>query len=126
MGGILSLDIQEIFDVPKYVFPAGMARIGYPQKIPDLSMRLPLEAVVHRNKYRLPSDDIIREWYSERESVWNILSDKPKKHLTEQGIYSIHQAIAVQKYSAEVAKEQSRGILVNLRNSRFVLGEKYR
>ena len=79
LGGIFSLDILEIFDDPKYVFPAGMARIGYPQKIPDLSMRLPLEAVVRRNKYRLPSDDIIREWYSERESVWNILSDKLKK-----------------------------------------------
>ena len=123
MGGILSMNIKEIFDVPEYVFPAGMVSLGYPEHIPDLTMRLPLEAVVHRNKYRLPSNDDLREGYSEREGVWGNVSEKLKERLTEQGIFSIPQAIAVQKYSAAVAKEQCKGIEANLRRSGLVLSD---
>ena len=108
------MNIKEIFDVPEYVFPAGMVSLGYPEELPSLSMRLPLEEVVHRNKYQLPSDDDIREWYREREGVWDTVSDKLKERLAAQEIFSIPQAIAAQNYSAEVSKEQSRGILANL------------
>jgi nitroreductase len=123
MGGILSVDIQEIFDAPEYIFPAGMVSMGYPEELPDLSIRLPLEAVLHRNTYQIPSDDDIRGWYQEREGVWETVSDKLKDRLSQQGIYSIPQAIAVQKYSAAVAEEQSKGLLDNLRKSRFILRE---
>jgi len=94
VGSILEMDVQKILGVPEYVFPAGMVCMGYPEDIPDLGMRLPLDAVVHRNTYKLPTDDDIADWYKERDNVWETVSDNVKKRLAEQDIHGIAQALA--------------------------------
>ena len=121
VGSILEMDVRKILGVPEYVFPAGMVCMGYPEETPDLSMRLPLEAVVHRNTYKLPTDDNIAEWYKERDNVWETVSDNVKKRLTEQDIHGIAQALAVQRYSDEVTDNRSKGIRENLKKSKFDL-----
>jgi nitroreductase len=121
VGSIFEMDVQKVLDVPEYVFPAGMVCMGYPEEIPDLSMRLPLEAVVHRNLYRLPTDDDIAEWYKERDNVWETVSDNIKQRLAEQDIHGIAQALAVQKFSDEITGKRSKGIRENLRKSQFDL-----
>lgn len=121
VGSILEMDVQKILGVPEYVFPAGMVCMGYPEEIPDLSMRLPLEAVVHRNTYHLPTDDDIAKWYKERDNVWETVSDNIKKRLAEQDINGIAQALAVQRYSVEVTDKRSKGIRANLKRSKFDL-----
>ena len=121
IGSILSADIQELFDTPEYVFPAGLVALGYPDESPDLSMRLPLEAVVHRNSYHKPTKEEVKAYYAERETVWEKVSDQLKERLSTQGIFSIPQAIAVQKFSDEVTSERSMGILDNLRKAGFKL-----
>jgi len=88
--------------------------LGYPEEIPDLSMGLALEAVLHHKKYQIPSADDIWEWDREREDVWDTASGKLKERLAIQEIFSISQANAVQKYSVEVAEGQRRWILDNL------------
>ncbi len=121
LGGGVELDIMKLFDAPRYVFPAGLVCMGYPRTIPDLSMRLPMDAVVHRNRYRMPSDNDINEWYRERDAVWETVSENRKQMLAEQGIAGIAQALSVQKFSPEVVERRSRGILNNLRQSGFDL-----
>lgn len=121
IGSILEINVQNILGVPEYVFPAGMVCMGYPEEVPDLSMRLPLEAVVHKNSYRLPTDDDIAEWYQERDNVWETVSDNVKERLAEQDIHGIAQALAVQRYSDEVTDKRSKGIRENLRKSKFDL-----
>jgi nitroreductase len=121
VGSILEMDVQKILGVPEYVFPAGMVCMGYPEEIPDLSMRLPLDAVVHRNTYKLPTDDDIAEWYKERDNVWETVSDNVKRRLAEQDIYGIAQALAAQRYSDEVTDKRSKGIRENLKKSKFDL-----
>jgi nitroreductase len=121
VGSILEMNIQEILKTPDHVFPAGMVCIGYPDQSPDLSMRLPLDAVVHKNIYRLPSDDEINEWYKERDAVWDTVSDTLKEKLKEQNIFGIAQALSVQRYSKEVVERRSKGILENLKRSGFIL-----
>lgn len=118
-GGILAQDIYELFDLPEYVFPAGMATIGYPAESPELSDRLPLRAVVHRNGYRIPSETDIGQYYEQRESLWYSLTDELKQSLAKQNIRSIPQAIAVQKYSEAIVNQVSEGILENLIKSGF-------
>lgn len=120
-GSILELDIQDILCAPKYVFPAGLVCIGYPDESSELSMRLPMDAVVHKNTYRIPRDEDIIKWYEERDNVWNTVSDKLKEKLKKQNIYGIAQALAVQKYSKEVIEKRSKGILENLKNAGFDL-----
>ena len=119
IGSVLEIDIQRILQTPEHVFPAGLVCVGYPDESPQLSMRLPLDAVVHKNSYRMPTDDNIVEWYKERDRVWETVSETVKKKLNEQGINGIAQSLAVRKYSKEVAEKRSKGILENLRKSKF-------
>jgi FMN reductase (NADPH) len=118
-GSILEFDIQEHFGTPEYVFPAGMISLGYPTEEPELSQRLPLEAVVHRNSYREFSDEEIKAFYHERERVWDRVSENRKSLLAEKGIHSIPQALAVQRFSDEITRQRSEGILRNLKRSKF-------
>jgi nitroreductase len=123
VGGILSFDVYEHLNVPEYVFPVGMVCIGYPDQTPDLSRRLPLEAVVHRNAYQHPPDEQLKAYYAEREDVWDTVSEDLKERLATQGIYSIPQALAVQRFSDQVTARRSEGILRNLRKAGFHLME---
>jgi nitroreductase len=121
-GGILSTDVQEFFGTPEYVFPAAMVTLGYPDEEPDLSVRLPLEVVVHRNDYRHFTDEEIRDLYREREErVWNTLSEDLKEKLAAKGIHSIPQGVTRRKFSKESFEVACAAIRENIRNSKFEL-----
>lgn len=121
LGSGVELDIQELFGAPEYVFPAGLVCLGYPDTESKLSMRLPLDAVVHRGRYHIPTDDDINEWYSERDRVWDTVPDARRASLAEQGIHGIAQALSVQKFSPEIVEKRSRGIRKILKKSGFDL-----
>ncbi len=121
LGSGVELDIQKLYGAPKLVFPSGLVCLGYPASDPKMSMRLPLDAVVHRNEYRMPSNDDIDEWYEKRDRVWDNVPEERKALLAEQGIEGIAQALSVQKFSHEIVEKRSRGILRNLRQSTFDL-----
>jgi hypothetical protein len=108
-------------NTPEYVFPAGMACIGHPDEDPELSMRLPLEAVMHRNTYQRFSDEQIKAFYRQREGVWDTVSAELKERLRQQGIHSIPQALAVQRFADQVTEKRSRGIVENVRRAGFNL-----
>jgi nitroreductase len=120
-GHILGVDVQTLFGTPEYVFPAGMVAIGYPDERPPLNTRLPLEAVLHRNHYQLPSYEDIRRWYAQCDAEWETLSDEQQARLAEQGIHNIAQRVAKEGCSAQVIGEKSADILQNLRRARFLL-----
>ncbi|HEY9124637.1 MAG TPA: nitroreductase family protein [Bacteroidales bacterium] len=61
--------IIDILNLPKGVVPVTTIVMGYPEVIPDLTDRLPLEAVVHYEKYQDYSDEKINELYSEKEAL---------------------------------------------------------
>lgn len=62
-------EISEILHLPEGVIPVMAVSAGYPaaENVP-LTDRLPLEAVVHRQVYREPSDDDIVGFWAEREA----------------------------------------------------------
>jgi hypothetical protein len=121
-GHILGVDVQTLFGTPTYVFPAGMVAIGYPDECPPLNTRLPLEAVVHRNKYQLPWDEDICCWYAQCDAEWDTLSNEQKAHLAKQGIHNIAQRVAKEGCSEQFIVQRSADIVRNLRRARFVLG----
>lgn len=59
--------IIEVLDLPRGVVPVTTVTLGYPDEIPDLTDRLPIEAVVHREKYHDYSDADIQDFYREKE-----------------------------------------------------------
>ena len=59
--------IVEILDLPELVVPVTCMVTGYPDEQPELTDRLPMNAIIHREKYRkfLPED--IDRIYNEKE-----------------------------------------------------------
>jgi FMN reductase (NADPH) len=119
IGSIQEMDVYSILKVPKYCFPAGLVCMGYPDQNKKLSMRLPLEAVVHKNEYRIPGDNDILDWYRERDAVWDRVSDERKEMQAKENIHGIALALAVQKFSKNVVEQRSKGIIENLERSGF-------
>lgn len=59
--------IIEILDLPRDVVPITTVTLGYPDEWPERTDRLPLEAVVHREKYRAYTESDIDRFYKEKE-----------------------------------------------------------
>jgi FMN reductase (NADPH) len=123
IGTVLSAHIAEVLGTPEYVFPAGMALIGYPDEEPDLRPRLPFDAVIHRNSYQVPTDDDIQRWYQEKNGEWNGLPEALRRVLETQGIHNTAQRVTLGHYTEEFIQQQSAGILRNVRDAGFEAGE---
>jgi hypothetical protein len=61
--------IIEILNLPEAVVPVASFPIGYPDEQPELSDRLPLEAVIHYERYSAFSKGDINILYNEKESM---------------------------------------------------------
>lgn len=60
--------IIEILNLPKGVVPVTTLVIGYPEETPELTDRLPLDAVIHHETYNDYNSQSINEFYKEKES----------------------------------------------------------
>ena len=61
--------ISEILDLPEQVVPVTTLVVGYPDEKPELTDRLPLEAVIHHEKYHDYDEVKINHLYEEKESL---------------------------------------------------------
>jgi nitroreductase len=78
MGSTLmaSDKIAQILKLPKLVFPVTSLVIGWPDESPARVERLPLEAVVHRERYEARSSEKIKSFYVDREAeAWDRLKN---------------------------------------------------
>ena len=86
-------DIARILDLPKGVIPLTTVVVGYPDEDPGLTDRLPLEAVVHYEKYTDYTAAEIDELWAEREE-----SDLTKRLLAENGLPNLAQVFTQRRY----------------------------
>ena len=125
IGGILSTDIEEALGAPEYVFPAGLVTLGYPDEEPDLKPRLPLEAVVCRNEYTIPTDDDIRDWYREGDEAWRerkkAWDDERRRVMDERGVTNRAQHWTIGHYTEEFITERSKDVARNIGRAGFRL-----
>lgn len=61
--------IIEILDIPKFVVPVASIVMGYPLDNPPITDRLPVNGIVHNEKYTDYSEDSINKIYAEKESL---------------------------------------------------------
>jgi nitroreductase len=61
--------IIDILELPRFVVPVTTLAMGYPAENPELTDRLPVEAVLHDEKYRNYSAQDIDRLYSDKESL---------------------------------------------------------
>jgi nitroreductase len=85
-------EIIELLALPKGVFPVTSLVMGYPAENPGLRDRLPLELIVHQEKYHRLSDEEIRAGHAEREEkAWARYNaiDSVRQKLAEAGITNV-------------------------------------
>lgn len=89
-------DIARILCLPKGVIPLTTIVLGYPDEQPELTDRLPLEAVVHYEKYTDYTAAEIDELWAEREE-----SEFTKKLLAENALPNLAQIFTLRRYRRE-------------------------
>ena len=87
-------EIIEVLNLPKLVVPITTITIGYPEITPELTDRLPLEAVVHYDKYNDFSNKEIDALYAEKEN-----SDFYKNFVAENNKETLAQVFTDIRYS---------------------------
>lgn len=110
--------IIELLALPEGVFPVTSLVIGYPAEDPTLRDRLPLEVIVHQEKYRRWSDEEIRKTHAEREQkAWAryTASQALRKKLEDAGITRVTDYYTSEfKYSKELHRRVSEMLLETL------------
>lgn len=86
-------EISQLLELPKGVIPLTTIVVGYPDESPELTDRLPLEAVVHYEKYTDYTAAEIDELWAEREE-----SALTKRLLEENNLPNLAQIFTQRRY----------------------------
>ena len=62
-------EIIEVLNLPKLTFPVTTVAIGYPEEIPELTDRIPIEGIIHNEKYEDYSKEQINQLYAFKENL---------------------------------------------------------
>lgn len=86
----------EILELPKGVVPVTAIIVGYAEEVPELTDRLPLNAVVFDEKYPEMTDDDIRQIFEQKDN-----SDLTKKLIEENKTENLAQIFTQKRYKKE-------------------------
>ena len=110
--------IIDLLELPQGVFPVTSLVIGYPAEDPSLRDRLPLEVIVHQEKYRRLSDEEIRETHAQREQkAWARYNaiESTRIKLQKAGITRVTDYYTSEfKYSKELHQRISKMLIETL------------
>lgn len=104
--------ISVLLDLPKGVIPLTTIVVGFPDEDPELTDRLPLDAVVHYEKYRNYTAAEIDELWAEREEsklTHQLLEENELPNLAQiftRNRYRKEDNLAISKSYFELLKEQ--------------------
>lgn len=111
--------IIELLDLPPGVFPVTSLTVGYPAEAPPLRDRLPLDVIVHRERYQRMSDEEIRAAHADREQkAWAryTANEELRAKLLEAGISRVTDYYTSEfKYSKELHQRVSEMLVETLK-----------
>ena len=107
-------EIIEALNLPKGVIPVTAISIGYADHEPGLTDRLPLEAIVHREKYTANTRERINEMYREKEALEN-----SAQFIAENGKENLAQVFTDVRYKKADNQYFSEKLLRTIREQGF-------
>lgn len=107
--------IIDILELPERVVPVTTLVVGYPESAPGLTDRLPLEAVVHFEKYHDYSATDIDRLYAEKEAL-----PLTAKLLEENGLETLAQIFTQKRYTKKDNELFSEKYLEVIRRQGFL------
>lgn len=106
--------IVEVLGLPEGVIPVTAAVLGYPAVVPPLTDRLPLEGVVHRERYRDYTPERIDRIWAAREA-----SDETAGLIRENGLPNLARIFTERRYKGDDNRLFSRKFFEVLRKQGF-------
>ncbi|HZL10964.1 MAG TPA: nitroreductase family protein [Prolixibacteraceae bacterium] len=88
-------EISKVLHLPAGVIPITTLTIGYPEQIPELTDRLPLDSVVHFEEYEDYSKERIAEIYQEKENL-----ESSQQFVKENGKENLAQVYTEVRYKS--------------------------
>ena len=98
--------LADFFELPKGVVPITTIVLGYPDENPPLTDRLPLEAIVHYERYKDYSEKDIDRLYLEKENL-----DLTQKLLEENQLETLAQIFTRKRYPKKMNVDFSKVFL---------------
>lgn len=105
----------DFFQLPKHVVPITTLAIGYPDENPDITDRLPLEAVIHMEKYKDYTADDINRIYHEKENM-----PFYKKIVSDNNVDNLAQVFTEKRYIAKDNLHFSQKFLETIIRQQFM------
>ncbi|HEX7673712.1 MAG TPA: nitroreductase family protein [Bdellovibrio sp.] len=118
--------IGEILTCPRHVVPVVGFSLGYPDESPALRDRLPLQSLVHREKYNPYSLQDIQACYEDRETAGmkRYMNDPElRKMVEESGVENLAQVYTQIKYTRKSHLQYSQDVLAYLKMQGFMENE---
>ncbi|MEM7246520.1 MAG: nitroreductase family protein [Acidobacteriota bacterium] len=115
--------LTEFFELPPDTFPATTVVMGWPDEDPALRARLPIEGIVHHERYEDFDDERVSAVYHDRNTEgWKRYQEFPQlaKMIAESGVKNLAQVYCQVKYTKERFDNRSLGILALLRKQGFL------
>lgn len=107
--------IIDQLELPKGVIPVTTVVVGYPDEQPDLTDRLPVEAVVHQEKYKDYTRADIDKLYEEKENL-----ELTKELLKENDKETLAQVFTDNRYKKDDNLHFSRQLLKVLQDQGYM------
>lgn len=108
-------EIINILELPKYVVPVTTVVVGYPDENNGLTDRLPLDSVIHEEKYKDFTDSDIERIYNERDN-----SELTRKLIEENGVRTLAQVFTDKRYTHANNLHFSKQLLEVIRKQGFM------
>lgn len=107
--------IIDTLSLPKLVMPVATITMGWPDESPRLSDRLPLNAIVHGERYNDYSPEAIDEYYAEKESL-----AENKEFVRINNKETLAQVFTDIRYTKRDNESMSAGLIEALRRQGFM------
>ena len=107
--------IIDLLQLPQLVMPVATITLGWPAENPPVSDRLPLDSVIHNERYNDYSSALIDRFYEKKESL-----PENKKFVEINSKETLAQVFTDIRYTKKDCEEMSVGLLAALKNQGFL------
>lgn len=105
----------DAFQLPENVIPVACISLGYPASIPELTDKLPVQAMVHHETYKDYTKDDINRLYREKESHPNTL-----KLLEDNQLDNLAKIFTERRYTKKDNEHFAQVLLEALKKQKFI------
>jgi nitroreductase len=116
-------DLIDFFELPEGVFPATSLVVGIPDEDPGPRSRLPLDSIVHRERYQDFDEDRIDETYRDRDvEGWKRYMEIPRlaERIRRSGVANLAHIYTELKYARGENMRSSQELLDRLERQGFM------